>query len=156
MIRWSPGNANKCPSGTGCSNIMADMRFYPKGAAKAGTKLRATTLFLQPRFRLNHCIRRFDAGAFHGAQRQRPGGDQEAGGLLRLRRAAVNRAAGGSTESMSGTRKAYTPPRSSSTRRIQSQTPRTHQQRPLYFPASFGMLRISTEDVNPSCQNHRP
>lgn len=35
MIRWNPGNANKCPSGTGCSNIMADMRFYPKGAAKA-------------------------------------------------------------------------------------------------------------------------
>lgn len=26
---------SKCPSGTGCSNIMADVRFYPKGAAKA-------------------------------------------------------------------------------------------------------------------------
>ena len=36
MIRWNPSNANKCPSGTGCSNIMADNRFYPKGAAKAG------------------------------------------------------------------------------------------------------------------------
>ena len=25
---------SKCPPGTGCSNIMADVRFYPKGAAK--------------------------------------------------------------------------------------------------------------------------
>lgn len=35
FIRWDPSMGSKCPSGTGCSNIMADVRFYPKGAAKA-------------------------------------------------------------------------------------------------------------------------
>merc|ERR1711924_367013 len=34
MLRWEPGGT-ACPEGTGCSNIMADNRFYPKGAAKA-------------------------------------------------------------------------------------------------------------------------
>ena len=35
LLRWEPSVGSKCPSGTGCSNIMADVRFYPKGAAKA-------------------------------------------------------------------------------------------------------------------------
>lgn len=34
MLRWEPGG-DACSEGTGCSNIMADNRFYPKGAAKA-------------------------------------------------------------------------------------------------------------------------
>ncbi|CAK9075118.1 Uncharacterized protein SCF082_LOCUS36458 [Durusdinium trenchii] len=35
LIKWDPSMGTKCPPGTGCSNIMADSRFYPKGAAKA-------------------------------------------------------------------------------------------------------------------------
>eukprot|EP00438_Fugacium_kawagutii_P006186 Skav232703 [mRNA] locus=scaffold3459:28035:42542:- [translate_table: standard] len=35
LLKWDPSMGSKCPFGTGCSNIMSDVRFYPKGAAKA-------------------------------------------------------------------------------------------------------------------------
>ncbi|CAJ1433431.1 unnamed protein product [Effrenium voratum] len=35
FIKYEPSMGSRCPRGTGCANIMADSRFYPKGAAKA-------------------------------------------------------------------------------------------------------------------------
>eukprot|EP00931_Biecheleriopsis_adriatica_P054483 TRINITY_DN32070_c0_g1_i1.p1 TRINITY_DN32070_c0_g1~~TRINITY_DN32070_c0_g1_i1.p1 ORF type:complete len:745 (-),score=145.21 TRINITY_DN32070_c0_g1_i1:13-2247(-) len=35
MLNWDPSMKNSCSRGTGCSNIVADPRFYPRGAAKS-------------------------------------------------------------------------------------------------------------------------
>ncbi|CAE8680213.1 unnamed protein product [Polarella glacialis] len=35
MLRWDPKQGTRCDEGTGCTDIMSDIKFYPNGAAKA-------------------------------------------------------------------------------------------------------------------------